>query len=297
MALIESLHLYPVAGMRGQEVQRLTLTPEAILGDRAFTVILEASVEQFLTNPTKLPTKLPVTRMPGLTALSAIVVENQVVLSAGQLKITVPESSVVTTTDKPFFTSDFFNTAVHRDFTLTAAELMANFAFSIKVSSSSTTPRWVIDCGDEVAAWLSAQLGQRVRLVKAVANPESGKHHFAWYTQAHAIARASLAALAEETGTQIEPAVFRPNIILSGDEAAFDEESWKEVVINEITALASGCQRCGYIILDHLTGQTTNPDLLKYIVQNHQQNFGVYLQPSSSLSLAVGDELTVKSRS
>ena len=175
-------------------------------------------------------------------------------------------------------------------------ELVRERAIPLRVSRRSSSERWAVDCGDPVAEWLSKRIGVEVRLVKAVAHPESPKHHFTWYTALHAIVAESAEQLAVDTATDLDVLTFRYNVLLAGAEQAYDEETWTHLEINGTQAVVEACKRCGYIGIDRATGiLAQHMKVLTTIAREHDTNFGVYIQPEDggSLTLRVGDLVEV----
>lgn len=116
---------------------------------------------------------------------------------------------------------------------------------------------------------------------------------------------------------------FRPNIVLSGSTAAFDEDYWGELRITnhpefrdeeqssvEII-LTQNCARCKSINIDFSTGKQGTDDagtILKKLMKDRRVDKGTkyspifgrygFLKPSSSsrMTIAVGDEVTLSKR-
>ena len=102
-----------------------------------------------------------------------------------------------------------------------------------------------IDQGDDVADWLSEQLGTPCRLV----HTGEEAHRWGGLNPIHAVSIVSLAALnarlAERGEDPIEVERFRPNVVLSGSHAAFDEELAAELTFTDATlVLREPCVRC-----------------------------------------------------
>lgn len=100
------------------------------------------------------------------------------------------------------------------------------------------------DAGDVVAAWLSEALGQRLRLVQL----GRAAHQWDGLNPVHVLSDASLTALNEALLEQGEEPVtamrFRPNVILGGGNAYFEE---RNAVLDFGTAsinLREPCVRC-----------------------------------------------------
>jgi uncharacterized protein YcbX len=101
------------------------------------------------------------------------------------------------------------------------------------------------DQGDEVAFWLSDQLGSPCRLVRL----GEEAHRWGGLNPIHAVSLVSLSALntrlVDLGEDPIEVERFRPNIVLSGTHAAFDEELASEIHFsNASLILREPCVRC-----------------------------------------------------
>lgn len=108
--------------------------------------------------------------------------------------------------------------------------------------------------------------------------------------------RTSVAFLENKTGKAIDIMRFRPNLIVTG-ENAFDEKQWKDLVIggNNFSSVKL-CSRCIIINQDPETGI---PDLnvLKlirpYTKEFFKIYFGLYLKTTDSGILSVGEDVAV----
>lgn len=288
MPKVESLRKYPVAGFDGYEVSELVITPEAIVGNKSFAVVLTSELEKHRQDPSYVPLRMTQARFPELTLFTTAEKDGKLVISIGQ-------------------------TSLELDHTINAEPPEANAKLTpFRAASSSTSKRWAIDCGDEVAAWLSKHLSKQisknspepktveVRLVKAVVHPEGNKYHFTWYTDLHAVTNASLTQLASDAGKPVDPLTFRYNALISGTDAPFDEETWAEATLGTFETLVELCERCGYIGVDRLTGIAAHHlAVTTEVMRNHEKFFGVYFKPPTegSVTLRVGDKVTVKKRS
>ncbi len=288
---VDSLRTYPVAGMDGYAVDELTITKEAILGNRSFASVLENEVEKYIQDNTYIPLRLTQVRCPQLTLFQTtddsgtLVIQYEGDSSRTNQNIQVEESA------KPFH-------SVHES--MSVEKLLAERSFPLRVSERSSSLRWAVDCGDKVAEWLSSRLGKKVRLVKAVKHPESLKHHFTWYTAPHAVFAKSMQQLAQDTGTGVDKLNLRPNIIFSGTENPYDEETWEKAAINGIIVLVEACVRCGYIGIERTTGELAQHIVVvQNIAKKHGMKFGIYLQPKDhgTMTLKVGDMIERATRS
>lgn len=314
MPKIEKLRSYPVAGMDGFDVTELLITPEAIQGDRLFAVVLEEEFAKLLADTSYVPLRLTQIGSSGRTTLTQFRTENadgKLVISDDHESLLTGQEIVLDQSSKPFYNGESAKNL---------SQLLDSFAIPIQVSKKSSSKRWAVDCGDEVAKWLSERMGKRVRLVKAVRHPETKKHHFTWYTDVHAVAQSSLDELAQEAGVEIDNLIFRYNILLSGTKP-FVEENWQSAILGNdssvrssgtepdleedmqsttlqsVSAVVSACKRCGYIGIDRTTGLLAQHiEVLHTVAKKHGVHFGVYFKPvgdSFSISLKVGDEIQV----
>jgi uncharacterized protein len=124
------------------------------------------------------------------------------------------------------------------------------------------------DCGEAAAAWLSALLGLRCRLVRIgpafarpIRKPTAHPGDRVAFTDAFpflAIGEASLADLNDRLAGVGEAPVpmdrFRPNLVIAGT-GPYDEDTWPRVRIGRLVFRAGGpCARCAITTTDQLTG-------------------------------------------
>jgi uncharacterized protein len=128
-----------------------------------------------------------------------------------------------------------------------------------------------LDQGDAAAEWVSAAVGDMLRLVRRApladrsANPQfagPSPAHLS-FTDAYPILVCNRASLADLNLRMPEPVPmerFRPNIVLTGL-AAFEEDRIEALQIGAITLrLVKPCTRCIITATDQRTGErTTNP--------------------------------------
>lgn len=286
---IKELFNYPVAGMQGEQVDALQFTPEAITGNRSFVVVDTAQVRKWVQNPSSgEPLRMTQSAHPELALLRAETKSGYLVLKYKGETFSTPLKLGTTTSERPHLISP------DQGIVKMGEDVLKRFAFPIKVSRSSKSVRWAVDCGDAIAAWLSPKIRktESVRLFQAVDSSYSQKQHFTWYTDLHLITQASLAALNTHLTTSVDQTPFRPNIVIDGEEA-FAELLWSQIVIGEMLYTVKPCERCGYVAVNQKTGQSDRSEVLIEIVKNHEQNFGVYLSTAQSSQIAVGDEITV----
>ncbi len=111
-----------------------------------------------------------------------------------------------------------------------------------------------LDCGDEVAEWLSRFLDMKCRLVffpedeirqvdPAYAEP-GDRTAFSDGFPVLLISQASLNDLNRRLATPVSMRRFRPNLVVAGCEP-FAEDKWKKIRIGEITfRIVKPCSRC-----------------------------------------------------
>lgn len=102
-----------------------------------------------------------------------------------------------------------------------------------------------MDQGDQVANWLTDQLGSACRLVRVGVEA----HRWAGLNPIHVVSTVSLSALnsrlAELGEAAVEMERFRPNIVLAGTHAAFTEEVTAQLQFGDASlSLREPCVRC-----------------------------------------------------
>ncbi|WP_377891124.1 MOSC domain-containing protein [Alkalihalobacillus sp. R86527] len=106
---------------------------------------------------------------------------------------------------------------------------------------------------------------------------------------------ASLNALAEAWGREVDDRRFRPNLqIALTNQEAFVEQEWigKTLQIGENVKVdvTGPCERCMIITVDPESG-SRQPDLLKRVVKHHRNQFGIYLRVVETGIIKVGDDI------
>lgn len=173
------------------------------------------------------------------------------------------------------------------------------------------------DCGEEAAGWLSARLGQPVRLVRAGTRferplkPSKARHGdrvgFADAFPFLAISEASLDRLNDRLVERGEEPVpmdrFRPNLVLSGCEA-HAEDAWTRFRIGPVEFRQGGpCARCLVTTTDQLTGERKGPEPLRTLATYRRGatdpsdvNFGANLvHETFTGTIRLGDDVAVGS--
>ncbi len=117
---------------------------------------------------------------------------------------------------------------------------------------------WISDCfgvPEMVNQWLSAYLGQSVRLVycpdhalRAVDEDYAGAGYRTAFSDGFpilVISQSSLDELSRRWGQTIDVRRFRPNLVIGGDCAPFAEDDWQSIRIGDVQLdLVKPCSRC-----------------------------------------------------
>lgn len=122
-----------------------------------------------------------------------------------------------------------------------------------------------LDCGNEVALWLSSQLALKTRLVYMpddTIRPVDGAYAQSGETVGFAdgfplllISQASLDDLNNRLENPVPMNRFRPNLVVSGCEA-FAEDTWKRIRVGSMEFdVAKPCERCVMPSIDQATGE------------------------------------------
>jgi uncharacterized protein YcbX len=112
------------------------------------------------------------------------------------------------------------------------------------------------------------------------------------------IASSTIDAIGEETGTRLDVARFRPNILIEAiDKTAFGEDEW----VGKIAWIGDGAKRvalyvymkdvrCVMINLDPATG-TADHRVMKAVVRMNENNAGVYAMVMRTGLISVGEKI------
>lgn len=169
------------------------------------------------------------------------------------------------------------------------------------------------DCGERAAAWLSAFLGVRCRLVRignAFRRPilKPGRAgagdsvNFADSFPFLLVSEASLGDLNRRLAAKGESSVpmdrFRPNLVVAGCEA-YAEDDWTRLRIGEIVFRMGGpCARCAITTTDQRTGAVGKEPLRTLAtyrrdpIEPNQVNFAQnVLHETKSGTLRIGDQV------
>jgi uncharacterized protein YcbX len=151
----------------------------------------------------------------------------------------------------------------------------------------------------EIDDWLSAALGQAVRLLyfpdhatRIVDEHYAGQGHRTAFSDGFpllVLSQSSLDALSKQWGSPINPRRFRPNLIIGGDCAPFSEDHWRRVYIDDpvqgttVLELVKPCSRCVIPSLDPDTQASTEGFLRFLAAQRRGADGKVYLGQNAVL--------------
>ena len=261
---VSALHIFPVKGLGGIEVQQRTVGPRGLTGDREFMLIDDAS--RFLTQRTR----------PELTQFSTGLTDTHLLVRhrAGELRLSLSEDpslplKTVTIWRDTFDALDCGSEAA-RFFTEILQQPVSLVRMSPRVKRG-LDPTYVSDA--------SAQTG------------------FADAYPALGVCEGSLNAFNNALPEAVPMNRFRGNIVIAGSEP-WAEDTWAQVQIGDaVFDSVKPCTRCVVITTDQATGQR-NPEVLKALTAQHfwaQQGavFGMNLVPTQSGSIKVGDEVRI----
>lgn len=162
-----------------------------------------------------------------------------------------------------------------------------------------------VDCGDEIAEWLSRGIGRSVRLTcmdqasKRMPGKGAEPGDEVSFADACPILLANEASLEELNGRLTDPVPinrFRPNLVISGADA-WMEDDWTSLQIGDLRFRAvANCKRCHVTTIDQATGKKTGQEPLRtlagYRTIDGGAVFGRYLIPDSLGTIRVGDPVS-----
>lgn len=261
--IVSGLYIYPVKSCQAVPLQASPVTQSGLLFDRRFMVINKKGL--FLT----------AREYPQLTLIDAKSVQHGLVLTHPSMNSPLP--LVIET-----FTNEYRETEI----------------WEKPVSANITHPL--------ANAWFSELLNQQVELVYF------GEHSTRFtsrrpdqpvaFADGYPFLLTTQASLDDlnKSGPQInEMERFRPNIVISGNEA-FNEDTWKRIRIGDVIfENVKPCVRCLFITLDPDTAERSPKGeplrtLAKYrLFDKEGVTFGVNLVTENEGMIAVGDEVEI----
>ncbi|SBT18981.1 MOSC domain protein [Marinomonas gallaica] len=261
--IVSGLYIYPVKSCQAVPLQASTVTQSGLLFDRRFMVINKEGL--FLT----------AREYPQLTLIDAKSVQHGLVLTHPSMSNPLP-------LEIETFTNEYRETEI----------------WEKPVSANITHP--------SANAWFSELLNQPVELVYF------GEHSTRFtsrrpdqpvaFADGYPFLLTTQASLDDlnKSGPQInEMERFRPNIVISGNEA-FNEDTWKRIRIGDVIfENVKPCVRCLFITLDPDTAERSPKGeplrtLAKYrLFDKEGVTFGVNLVTENEGVIAVGDEVEI----
>lgn len=253
---IESLHYYPVKSLGGNAANEVCITSQGILGDREWLITdLEG---KFLT----------ARHTPELLLWHAD-------SDAHTLTLTSPDGDLFTVSTKDF-------------------------------QQPSTVTVWkdsfqAYGGHAKADAWLSTHLKQPCRLhylgqhSQRMLMPHNTPLSFADGAPYLLTNTATLTHLNSQLDTPVPMARFRSNIVISGDAAAYAEESWKRLQIGEVVfEHIKPCIRCVMTTIDLSSGEKhPHQEPLKTLARTNRAIFGVNLAACNHGVIRVGDPVRI----
>lgn len=163
-----------------------------------------------------------------------------------------------------------------------------------------------LDCGDEVAIWLSDFLSKDCRLIympddfnRAVNTDFASKQEQVGFADGFPLlitSQASLDDFNNKLDNKISMDRFRPNIVISGNQA-YAEDQWQIIAIGDIEfSLVKPCSRCIMPSINPQTGvkeMAVNKALQTYRRRDRETFFGQNALYNRFGSISIGDEVTV----
>jgi uncharacterized protein YcbX len=254
MATISSLHIYPVKGFAGMDVEEIVVDAQGPRFDREWMVVDEEGV--FVTQR----------QVPAMALIRADVDER-----AGVLRLSAADSDAET-------------------IELELARPEGAERRSVRVWFDTCE---AFDEGDAAAAWISSRLGQDVRLVRKAEDharavvplftPVAATTRFADALPLLITSQAALDELNSKLSEPVDMRRFRTNIVVAGCRP-HAEDDWRRVRVdggaNEDMELIFGktCVRCQVTTVDPDTGESGGSEPLRalapYRTQEHDYGSG-----------------------
>ena len=163
-----------------------------------------------------------------------------------------------------------------------------------------------VDCGDEVAQWLSEYMQKDCRLVympehsQRLVDPDYARENqtvgFADGFPILLVSKASLDNFNSKLDTPVGMDRFRPNIVIEGCEP-YAEDDWQKIKIGDITfSLVKPCSRCIIPSIDQQTGDKQSEiinALNQYRRRNNKTYFGQNALHNKAGKISVGDVVAI----
>jgi uncharacterized protein len=166
-----------------------------------------------------------------------------------------------------------------------------------------------VDQGDEVAEWASTLIGEPLRLVRVA--PDHTRAVDEWHgaitftdsTPLHLTSLSSLddlnARILEKGAEPVPMARFRPNIVISGWDDPYTEDTVRDFTIGTVRLRwVKPDVRCKVTMVDQPTGKSAGPEPLRTLADYRREpeggvSFGIKVAVTTPGEIQTGDELTV----
>lgn len=273
---LASIHFYPVKSMSGHDLGEAEVQPWGLAGDRRYLVTDEHGTIITARDHPRLLACLP--EQEGGTGGTG-----------GTLVLTGPHAAPLRVTPT------------------TSRRPVVMGGVSVDLT----------DCGDDASRWLAGLIGRPARLAwlddpgRRPVDPLYGRPDDRvnladafplLLATAESLARLdewvamTAAELGEEPPAPLPMRRFRPNVVVSGAEAAFAEDGWTRVRIGEVGfRVTKGCDRCVLTTIDPVTytkGKEPIRTLSKHRKWDGKVWFGINLIPDSPGKITLADEVT-----
>ena len=171
-----------------------------------------------------------------------------------------------------------------------------------------------VGCGDQADQWFGGYIGSECHLVhmgrdcrRAVTEERGGRPgdevSFADECPLLLTSEASLADLNTRAPSPVSMERFRPNLVVSGAPAPYDEDDWRRVRIGGIEFdCAQACRRCVFTTIDPESGIADERQEPLRTLSTYRRRgpggpaFGIHLIPRSRGVVRAGDTVEVTAR-
>jgi uncharacterized protein YcbX len=239
---VEELYIYPIKSARGQKVPSFEMTAEGPVGDRQWMLVDENG--KFISQRS----------VPKMASIETFYEPSALTVGLGKM---------------------FFKISTKNNFQRKVAVQVWNDSFEAALEP------------DLYSQGIAQFLGVPCRLVRyAPFSHRRVRSHAedSWQPEVRfadgrpllMTSQKSLADLNSKLATAVPMARFRPNIVITGDEA-FAEDGWKKIRVGEVIfSQPKRSARCNIINIDQETGTPQGPDPLKTLAGYRREGNGVF---------------------
>ncbi len=272
MKIVESIHIYPVKGMPGLQVQSASLAPEGFEYDRRWMLVDENYV--FISQRT----------LPEL-------VSAKVKLNDGELSVEIDQTEIVVHYNK--YSEQLLEVSVFDD-KMKAHEVDPEISNTLSnVLNKKVRLVQVTEATNRVKDF-SKYLSSEINEFKAL--PRSTAVSFADGYPYLIAGTASMDLLNEKLNIPLNIDRFRANIIIKTT-SPHEEDDWKKIIVGDQELLGiKPCARCQVITIDQQNGMKGKEPLLtlsKYRTVNNKVLFGQNAISLTNGTIRVGDQVKI----